>query len=456
MAWQSSWRRERGREAWGGAREDAGTRAPGAHDEWQRPRHRSRSREQGDSRRAAPKAKQGKRWWDHNDHDRPDGDGQSFVGKVRNQWVPVSERGRILGDRGSNVKRIVEDMCGALGHDAAIPGTGRPPFVNLGEQGGWLEFELELYPPFNDEKSFELAEQVFTRALEGMLAAPVDAESRHCKRPKKIQPDDWECPNRKCGNLCFARRKVCPICGAEKPAYKERQAPSTSGNVPDWHHDGEVSRPPKHKMKMIRTVDRLRPLYEGECQLIWLVPQSKRGAVIGPKGDTLVSLQERSQCEIHVTDKPETQMADNALHCMAIVRGVPECTRDALAMLKDAGGGRLGRDGLEPLLLAVEAALAGAADSWSSSWSERWTPLSEVSEAPDVREALARARPIMKGAGLRSLLEVLEPWPEHFGVRRTGPRGAEACLYERLPKDWRDSAAEHAEGGPGGTAPRGL
>ncbi|CAK0869789.1 unnamed protein product, partial [Prorocentrum cordatum] len=285
---------------------------------------------------------------------------------------------------------------------------------------------------------------------EEMMSAPVEAESLHCKRPKKIQPDDWECPNRKCGNLCFARRKACPICGSEKPSYRQRRAPSTSGNVPDWRHDGEVSRPPKHEMKMIRTVDRLRPLYEGECQLIWLVPYHQRGAVIGVRGDTLVSLQAQAECEIHVTDKPETRLVDGTPHCMAIVRGVPERTRSALALLRDAaGGGRLGRDGLEPLLLAVEAALADAADSWASSRSECWTPLSEVSGDPGVREELARARPVVRGAGLRSLLEVLEPWPEHFWVRRTGPRGAEVCLHERLPEEWRASAAELADGRPG-------
>ncbi|CAK0869786.1 unnamed protein product [Prorocentrum cordatum] len=180
-------------------------------------------------------------------------------------------------------------------------------------------------------------------------------------------------------------------------------------------------------MKMIRTVDRLRPLYEGECQLIWLVPYHQRGAVIGVRGDTLVSLQAQAECEIHVTDKPETRLVDGTPHCMAIVRGVPERTRSALALLRDAaGGGRLGRDGLEPLLLAVE-----------------------VSGDPGVREELARARPVVRGAGLRSLLEVLEPWPEHFWVRRTGPRGAEVCLHERLPEEWRASAAELADGRPG-------
>lgn len=25
------------------------------------------------------------------------------------------------------------------------------------------------------------------------------------------------CPNRRCGNICFARRTQCNLCGAEKP-----------------------------------------------------------------------------------------------------------------------------------------------------------------------------------------------------------------------------------------------
>jgi len=351
------------------------------------------------------------------------------VGIVPDCQVPVGERGRILGDRGSNVRKIVEVMRAALGHEELE--HGRPPFVQFNQKGGRIEFEIELYPPFNDEESFELVVPAFKEMLQQIRDAPFEPESRHCMRPKRIQPDDWECPDPRCGNLCFARRRCCPLCGTERPAEPQGQAPPTSSDVPDIDADPRISRPPKHGMALISTAERLGRPSPGDCQVVWLVPLERRGYAIGRGGCTVRRIKDESGADMVLTREPELRTIGGETFCMAFLRGPPECTRKAVGILISHAGGRLGRDGLEALLDAAATALRQ---------SRHWRlPLCALASDKAVTAAMAAAWPVMRGAGRPSLKQVLEQWPEHFAVQpAAGPHGTMAELLDDaiFPEPW--------------------
>ncbi|CAE8615085.1 unnamed protein product, partial [Polarella glacialis] len=222
----------------------------GHEDAGQQERERSRSHSWVNGhrrkRRGTPPSKLGKRWWTEQDTDDP----TSFVGHITDLLVKVQERGRLMGDRGSNMKKIGGKLGKALGHDASR--HGRPPFVQINEKNGWLEFEVELYDPFNDPQSFQTAAVAFRECIvELQRQGEVDrfgVKSRHCFRPPKVQPTDWECPNPRCGNLCFKKKKECEICKTPRgsaPSIEEKLTRGLVSDVPDEKASRQTSRPPK-------------------------------------------------------------------------------------------------------------------------------------------------------------------------------------------------------------------
>ena len=94
-------------------------------------------------------------------------------------------------------------------------------------------------------------------------------------------------------------------------------------------------------------------------------------------------------------------------------------------------------------------------------WASRPSlPLTDVTDYNSVSRALADIKMLMSGVGLRTLLEVLQQWPERFRVQRTGPQGATVGLAqppqeksigaspeprpsrrERPRRDWKDRRA---------------
>lgn len=382
-------------------------------------RRRSRSRQRpARDHRGTPPAKRGQRWWRRDPEGADPGQGSSFVGIVPGLWVSVRDRGRIIGDRGSNVRKIVDVLRLALGHDEEE--HGRAPFVQFNERDGWIEFEIELYPPFNNQASFDKVVPHFCDVVQDMKDAPVEPGSRHCLRPKRIQPDDWECPNIKCGNLCFARRKECPLCKTEKPKVRPSDAPNTTNNLPDGFAHPDFSRPPKHEMKLISTGDRLGKPRPGDCHVVWLVPVARRGYVIGKSGCTVASIKSESGADVVLTQEPEVRHVAMDDYCLAFLCGPPECTRRAVLAVQEAAGGWLAQDGFEPLLGAVE-------DAFRESGEQRMT-IRKLTEVPGVKRALDEIWTLVRGAGLCSLLEVLEQWPANYRVRPSGPEGGSVEL----------------------------
>lgn len=328
------------------------------------------------------------------------------MGRIRDLWVPAEERGRILGDRGSNVKKVVEILRAELGH--IVGEHGRPPFVQFDERDGYLQFELELYWPFNNEESFDQLVGPFKVAVNQLRDEPTAAGSLHCKRPPRIQPDDWECPNRQCGNLCFSRRNKCPRCGAAKPQDNPAMVPRLSRNVPDTVATEELARPPKHKMELVSTAERLGAPKRGECQVVWLVPEDKRGYVIGKRGSTILRIKSEAGVDLILTQSPETRSEFGINYCMAFLRGTPECVREAVSMVSKVAKGRLGRDGFELLLHAVERALE---DSEHAALC-----LGDLARDLDVQDQLEVTQSLRCATGFEDLVETLSTWPEKFAV----------------------------------------
>lgn len=281
----------------------------------------------------------------------------------------------------------------------------------------------------------------FKEMLQQIQDAPFEPESRHCMRPKRIQPDDWECPNVRCGNLCFARRKECPVCKTPKPSEDDGLAPSTSNDVPDALADPQVSRPPKHAMTLISTADRLPRLDRGHRQVVWLVPLENRGSVIGRQGRTAHRIRSQTYVNLVVTREPEVRQIGDSTYCLTFLRGSPEGLKSALSMVSAYAGGRLARDGFQELLAAVEGELLRE--------EQLRLPLAQLLEVEDIRLAMNGVWDLMRICGLRSLMEVLEQWPEYFKVQRTGPYGAEAELLDRLiPEPWSKAPDDPLEQGP--------
>ena len=143
--------------------------------------------------------------------------GEPYRGMVTNCSIPEKDVGRILGECGATMKRVVECICECLNHDERK--HGHRPLVQMAYSNGCSRFELVLYPPFNNESSFEDASIAVREMVQHILKNPSDfAGSANCKMPPRLQLDDWMCPNKKCRNVCFARRATCLRCGEPKPA----------------------------------------------------------------------------------------------------------------------------------------------------------------------------------------------------------------------------------------------
>ena len=143
--------------------------------------------------------------------------GASYRAMVANCSIAEKDVGRILGECGATMKRIVDCICECLGHEAHK--HGHRPLVQMAYSGGCGRFELVLYPPFNNESSFEDASVAVREMVQHIMDNPSDfVQSANCKMPPRLQLDDWMCPNKKCRNVCFARRSSCFQCGEPKPA----------------------------------------------------------------------------------------------------------------------------------------------------------------------------------------------------------------------------------------------
>lgn len=346
------------------------------------------------------------------------------MGSISDMRVPVQERGKILGDRGSNVRRIVEVLRQTLDHNADE--HGRPPFVHFKDNNGMIIFEVELYDPFDNQESFDKVSVAFRDVIGDIRKNPVAPGSRHCLRPPRVQPDDWDCPNLACGNLCFARRNSCPLCGAQKPSLMERAPPTLGSDIPDDIADPNMSRPPKHQVRLVSTAERLGPPTAGEVQVVWHVPLDMRGYVIGKQGSTHQWIEEASGCRVHITDVTETVDVNGKPFVTMFLRGAPDRARHALTLIRDYSSGVLGEAGFEPVLHAVERYLR--ADSIDDTSDDGWRSIRQITDDPAVRAGLQRTKDLQFAAGLRTLLEILEHWPQTYEVQRTGPHGAAARL----------------------------
>jgi len=283
-----------------------------------------------------------------------------------------------------------------------------------------VEIEIELYSPFNTESFFDTAAVAVREMVDEIKRAPLAEQSMHCKRPKKIQPDDWECPNMACGNLCFARRKSCNLCGTEKPS--DWSSASVRTNVPDClTSDPAVARPPKHKIGVISTKERLQrdfgPLQMGECFVVWLVPLEMRVRVIYPS--VLKSIH-ATDAHLTLTREVETRQLYDETFCMAFLRGPPHTTSRAIEIIHENAGGRLATDGFEALLDAVER------DLRDSNVSHKL--LAKLEDVEDVKRTLTISEDLMRGAGLASLLDVLKQWPERFEIHQDDTGDAAVAL----------------------------
>lgn len=188
--------------------------------------------------------------------------------------------------------------------------------------------------------------------------------------------------------------------------------------------DAEISRPPKHKMAVTTTKERLGPAAEGECQVVWLVWQGDVGKLIGTRAEKMHEIMAQSGSKMDITKEVETREIDGFVYHIVFLRGLPDCTREAVKLVSECVGGRLAEDGFEDLLKAVETELRKGAAS------EERTPFRELCKAPDVMYEMQRLRTLRSGVGFRTLLENLEPWPERFSIQHTGERGATVQLTE--------------------------
>lgn len=318
-------------------------------------------------------------------------------------------------------------MKEALGHDDRC--HGRPPFVNFIENNGFVEFEVELYTPFKDLECFQVVAEVLRQTVLDILEQPWESVSRRCFRPKIVQVDDWECPNIKCGNLCFSKRRVCQLCGSPKPQLNEPITPQVKRTVEDKDVEGK-SQLPKHKVKLVSTRDRLGEPKPGETQVNWLVPLDRRGLVIGKAGAHLNWMKEETGIVVLVCDVVEVVDVFGVQHCPVFIRGNLAKVRKAKELVVEQGWGRLAEDSLHPLLDIVVQAMEGLA---ADPVSQGWVLLSDLDADAAVQLALEQVRPRLAAAGLCSLLEALELWPERFDLIRHSPTGPAVRNLDRCP-----------------------
>lgn len=379
------------------------SRQPYAIPEYERHVERMGGRENVRSprRRRTPPSKRGQRWWSTDDGR------DTYRAVIDDLNIPVSERGRIIGDRGSNVRKIVQAMCAVLRHDASK--HERPPFVQFNDSNGMLEFELELYPPFNNEESFKRASHAFRQVIDELLRAQ-PLQSLHCKRPKRVQPDDWDCPNAACGNLNFAKRRSCNVCGTPKPAGQILVAPSVSSNEADIY-DPNVSRRPKHRMEMVSTLERLGEPLPGEAQIVYLVPSEDRGWLLGKGGANHREIQADTGCVITLTHLVEGREVQGELHILCIVRGMPGSVYEAVRRIRDSvkGRGCFGQDGFENFLAACERLLRRKGGC----------RVEDFRLDPEVREAYLAIEDLAYAAGCGDSWEVVERFPNRFRVQHS-------------------------------------
>lgn len=350
--------------------------------------------------------------------------GSPFTGVVPNCVVPEKDTGRILGDKGSTMKEILGVVRDFLGHKPDK--HGHAPVLQRCTRDGEVRFELTLYHPFNNANSFDDASEVVSQ----MVKAILDEDSvfalptQNCKVPDRIQPDDWECPNPKCRNLCFARRWNCMLCGAEKPrnwkpAHLSIEKSKCVINGVHWRHARRT--PTLVTTKEFLAGEALEP---GHVRVIWLVPVHLRGALMGKKGSVLQEIKDLSGVSaLHLTQEVETEEHFGEIFVLAILTGFPNDTQKAAQMIFDTVGGRLSKDGFEQLFQAVDDALR--------SKRQHGMHLRDLAVVPTLKDALSDAKDIMRGAGLRTLMEFLERWPELFWVTRTGPHGATVTLADQ-------------------------
>ena len=143
--------------------------------------------------------------------------GAPYHGMVPGCSIPEKDVGWILGESGATMKRVVRCICECLGHDDKK--HGHRPLVQMAYSDGCGRFEVVLYPPFNNEASFDDACIAVREMVQHIIDNPADfAQTANCKMPPRLQLDDWVCPNKRCKNVCFARRRSCFLCGELKPA----------------------------------------------------------------------------------------------------------------------------------------------------------------------------------------------------------------------------------------------
>ena len=343
--------------------------------------------------------------------------GQPYRATIPNCSIQEKDVGRALGENGSTMKDVLQIVCTSLGHDDRK--HGHRPIVQMAYSNGHAQFELTLYPPFNNRSSFEDASNAVRAVVNDINDDPLAfAAKSNCKMPPRLQLDDWLCPSRDCRNVCFARRKRCPKCGESKPAEW------TPAHLANDYKIGDVTwKQKKPRVLPMREVLKEQELEPGSCRLVWLLPLDQRWRLLGRKGQTIQEIRDGAGLQnITLTRETETDHYFGEEYLLAFVAGTPESTKKALVEINSWCGGRLAEDGFEQLLDAVEAALQSRPGGLT---------FQSLTGLPEIRDAMASTQLLRRGAGLRTLLEALVQWPEYFNIEMTGPEGAKVATTGR-------------------------
>jgi len=352
--------------------------------------------------------------------------GFPFTANVPDCKILEKDIGRVLGDRGGTMKQVTEVICDCLKHNPKE--HGHAPIVQLCRRGGDVHFELSLYHPFNNADSFEIASNVVREMVndiikdESLFAAP----TKNCKLPDRVQLDDWECPNPDCRNLCFARRWTCLLCNTPKP--KDWRPAHLAVEDANTVQIGDVKWHARRTAKVMTTKEYLaeeQPAAPGHCRIVWLVLAERRGRLTGKQGCKIQAIKEQSGLEsLLLTREVEVEEHFGQHYVLAFLTGSAESTRQGLKLINAEVGGRLASDGFEKVLEAAAGALE----------EERGCrmPLHELVSISKVIEAMHDAEDVMNAAGLRSLIEVLEQWPEQFHVKHISHKVVEVTWLPGL------------------------